>query len=514
MAIINENARVISYGNGADVPTGPKPVLPIPLSPTPPVRQPVILKSRYDWGNNWGRGWDHIGVETTPMVAATSTSKVITLSPLAFLHWQFICHAGKTEACAFGVSKPNVPTYVESLHIPKQSCTPAYCESDDDELLDLLMQTMTGKYVEGQVGRVWLHTHPGSSAQPSSIDETTFKDVWTGPQDFYAMLILARGGETYCRTKSPTDVDSRQRTPSTVRVDWARLPELLPQLPALTTGWAAEYAEKVKHSPSTGFAAWQGYLPAKAREVVRDGSQFGPEFASVYDSWYDYRAERKRDKKRRRQKRKEAVEDGTLTTCAFCVNPANTPAGIVCSDCQDLQTQPYLGLSEDDDVQLWPQTGDPVVWIDGDRFCTGVVKSVNHQTGVALVTDDDLPASQTPQDVDVEQLMPPAEPMNLQPSTPDVSDHVKCVACDQLCPPETMTACRVCNVCDVTPRGGTSKPLVPGWDEETEQDFRRYIRKTYGATAEEITTPSDRSFKMYLQDYCETQGIEMPESDD
>ena len=49
-----------------------------------------------------------------------------------------------------------------------------------------------------QFARVWVHTHPGSSAQPSSVDEETFARVF-GPCDWAVMAILARGGETYAQ---------------------------------------------------------------------------------------------------------------------------------------------------------------------------------------------------------------------------------------------------------------------------------------------------------------------------
>ena len=51
-----------------------------------------------------------------------------------------------------------------------------------------------------QFGRIWIHTHPGDSAQPSHVDEETFSRVF-GPCDWAVMFILAREGETYCRLR-------------------------------------------------------------------------------------------------------------------------------------------------------------------------------------------------------------------------------------------------------------------------------------------------------------------------
>src|SRR5262249_31482191 len=49
-------------------------------------------------------------------------------------------------------------------------------------------------------GRIWIHTHPGDSPQPSGTDEKTFAQVF-GHSDWALMFILARGGECYARLR-------------------------------------------------------------------------------------------------------------------------------------------------------------------------------------------------------------------------------------------------------------------------------------------------------------------------
>ena len=49
-----------------------------------------------------------------------------------------------------------------------------------------------------QFPRIWIHTHPGDSAQPSPTDEETFARAF-GQTDWAVMFILAQGGQTYCR---------------------------------------------------------------------------------------------------------------------------------------------------------------------------------------------------------------------------------------------------------------------------------------------------------------------------
>src|SRR5690606_14815606 len=50
-----------------------------------------------------------------------------------------------------------------------------------------------------QYNSIWIHTHPGNSASPSSTDLDTFKD--RNPETFFIMYILAKGGEQTARMK-------------------------------------------------------------------------------------------------------------------------------------------------------------------------------------------------------------------------------------------------------------------------------------------------------------------------
>jgi hypothetical protein len=49
-----------------------------------------------------------------------------------------------------------------------------------------------------QFGRIWIHTHPGHCATPSSVDEETFARVF-GRSEWAVMAILAQGGQSYAR---------------------------------------------------------------------------------------------------------------------------------------------------------------------------------------------------------------------------------------------------------------------------------------------------------------------------
>jgi hypothetical protein len=49
-----------------------------------------------------------------------------------------------------------------------------------------------------QFGRIWCHTHPGQSPEPSIIDEDTFSRVF-GNCEWAVMFILAQDNKTYAK---------------------------------------------------------------------------------------------------------------------------------------------------------------------------------------------------------------------------------------------------------------------------------------------------------------------------
>jgi hypothetical protein len=89
-----------------------------------------------------------------------------------------------------------------------------------------------------QFGRIWIHTHPGSSAEPSSLDEETFARVF-GACEWAVMCIVARGGETYCRLRFATGPGGSFEIP--VEIDFARKFDA-----SNHSSWSGEYATAVR----------------------------------------------------------------------------------------------------------------------------------------------------------------------------------------------------------------------------------------------------------------------------
>lgn len=147
----------------------------------------------------------------------------------AKLHW--LCHHGDTEIGGFGICEdPDDMTLVTDFQLVKQECTPASVDFNDDALADFMEDQAGAGLRMDQFARVWIHTHPGSSPQPSCVDETTFDTIFGRPEGQTIMFILARGGDTYCRMKIntgfagemliPVCIDVRAPFPATDIVAW------------------------------------------------------------------------------------------------------------------------------------------------------------------------------------------------------------------------------------------------------------------------------------------------------
>jgi hypothetical protein len=109
---------------------------------------------------------------------------------------------------------------------------------DDAAVADLFEDQVDQGRKPEQFARIWLHTHPGDSPHPSSVDEATFSRVF-GSCDWAIMFILARGGQTYARLRFNTGPGGQLLIP--VSVDYLQpFPAADPDL------WEAEYQAHVQ----------------------------------------------------------------------------------------------------------------------------------------------------------------------------------------------------------------------------------------------------------------------------
>jgi proteasome lid subunit RPN8/RPN11 len=145
------------------------------------------------------------------------------LSPLAWLKWQFFCHAGPTEAAAFGLSAENDPLCLDDLLVVRQRVSVVTATFDDAAVADLFDELVDAGLPPARFARVWLHTHPGSSPEPSRTDEATFARAFGGC-DWAVMAILGRTGRTYARLRFSAGPGGSFELP--VVVDWSAWPEV------------------------------------------------------------------------------------------------------------------------------------------------------------------------------------------------------------------------------------------------------------------------------------------------
>ena len=124
----------------------------------------------------------------------------------------------------------------------RQRCTVVSVKFDDAAVADFFDEQVDLGRRPQQFGRIWIHTHPGDSADPSGVDEATFQRVF-GNADWAVMAILAQGGESYARLRFNVGPGGELRIP--VQVDYQR-----PFIASDYEAWEQELQENVKAEDS------------------------------------------------------------------------------------------------------------------------------------------------------------------------------------------------------------------------------------------------------------------------
>jgi hypothetical protein len=144
---------------------------------------------------------------------------LLRFSPTAWAKLIYLRDAGPTEIGGFGITPSADLLLVEDIQLVRQSCTAVSVEFDDVSVAQMFDENTDARLRPEQFARIWIHTHPGLSAMPSSVDETTFRDVF-GRCDWSVMFILAKGGTSYARLQFCAGPGGALRLP--VRIDWRR----------------------------------------------------------------------------------------------------------------------------------------------------------------------------------------------------------------------------------------------------------------------------------------------------
>jgi hypothetical protein len=216
--------------------------------------------------------------------------RLLRFGPLAYLKLQFLCHAGPTEVGAFGISAESDLLYVEDVVAVRQECTAVSVYFQDEAVADHFERCAANEIPPQRCGRIWLHTHPGGSAAPSSTDEETIARAFGGC-DWAVMAILSRTGRSYARLQVSGGPGAARRL--RWAVDWAALPQGLASsgLGLLEERWAQEYAENVTRAvplPSTvggSTRPWPGFREAARVTGLRTDPHVDPVLEDL-DDWY------------------------------------------------------------------------------------------------------------------------------------------------------------------------------------------------------------------------------------
>ena len=90
--------------------------------------------------------------------------------PTAWAKLLFFRDKGETEISGFGITEPDDLLCVTDFVTIKQDATVASISLDDEAVADFFESQVDAGRKPEQFFRIWLHTHPGDSPSPSSID--------------------------------------------------------------------------------------------------------------------------------------------------------------------------------------------------------------------------------------------------------------------------------------------------------------------------------------------------------
>jgi hypothetical protein len=207
----------------------------------------------------------------------------LVFAPLAWLKLRFLLHAGETEVGAFGIAAESDLLYVEQLAVPKQRTSEVSVEFEDTAVADHFDGCFDRGITPARCGRIWIHSHPGSSPLPSSTDEQTFQRAF-GNCDWAVMAIIARGGASYARLRFAAGPGGSVVLP--VVVDWQRLPQDLldgeGMLDELISGWLDEYGTAVHPIPAFTFEMPAANSDSYMSDSAQSTSDF-PGYSVEYD---------------------------------------------------------------------------------------------------------------------------------------------------------------------------------------------------------------------------------------
>lgn len=143
---------------------------------------------------------------------------MLRFSPRAWARLIFMRDMTDNEVGGFGIAKADDLLFVTDIVLVKQRVTCVSVCFEDEAVANYYDdQVDAGKKPE-QFARIWCHSHPGSSPEPSLKDEDTFARVF-GTCDWGVMMITAADGKSYARLRFNTGPKAEIQIPVCVDYD-------------------------------------------------------------------------------------------------------------------------------------------------------------------------------------------------------------------------------------------------------------------------------------------------------
>ena len=142
------------------------------------------------------------------------------------------------------VTDPSDPFYITRFDVVEQDASAAYVKFRNAALLSYYAKCGEEKVLQP---RIWAHTHPSYSSEPSGTDEKTFREYFEH-MEWSIMLIMAKQGSTYARLRlrttndmeygldGPIFMDQKLAVVFEELSDWIVGPDKLPSLEAIASG--------------------------------------------------------------------------------------------------------------------------------------------------------------------------------------------------------------------------------------------------------------------------------------
>ena len=143
---------------------------------------------------------------------------VLRFSPTAWAKLLFMRDMTDNEVGGFGVTQADDLLFVTDFVLVKQKVTCVSVAFDDEAVADYYEDQVEAGRKPEQFARIWLHSHPGDSPEPSCVDEQTFGRVF-GTCGWAIMFIVAQDSKTFARLRFNTGPGGEVKIP--VSIDYS-----------------------------------------------------------------------------------------------------------------------------------------------------------------------------------------------------------------------------------------------------------------------------------------------------